>query len=128
MVGEAESGAKKLLSRWKIARRPTVDETALYEKWTRGWGFTHESIVSVCMSMTFAANRSFKALDTILDNYRQKGAITPEEIDTIMKRDDVRREFIRMVFSRASIQSSPRASQREQISRFLDVWNMIDFL
>lgn len=124
MVGEAESGAKKLLSRWKIARRPTVDETALYEKWTRGWGFTHESIVSVCMSMTFAANPSFKALDTILDNYRQKGAITPEEIDTIMKRDDVRKEFIRMVFSRASIQSSPRASQREQISRFLDVWNM----
>ncbi|MDO4568307.1 MAG: DnaD domain protein [Clostridia bacterium] len=122
--GDGAAGAKKLLARWGMSRRPTLDEQALYEKWTRGWGFTHESIVAVCMSMTFAANPSFKALDTILERYRQQGAVSAEDIDELMKREDGAKEFARMVFTRAGLASAPRASQREQLRRFTDAWRM----
>ena len=32
-------GAQKVLRQWGLRRAPTVDEEALYTKWSRDWGF-----------------------------------------------------------------------------------------
>ncbi len=119
-LDEIQGGAARILERWRKPRRPTEDELALYEKWTRAWGFTEEAILSSCSVMTATDNPNFKYLDRVLDAYRFQGSVTREAVERCIKEQDALVELGRMVFKRAGINRSPHKNEREQI----EIWHV----
>lgn len=115
-----KTGAAKLLKRWNIRRPVTEDELALYDKWTREWGFDEEGISAACSLMTNAQKPSFGYLDSILEDWRSEGAVDNERIRELQKRDDEIAELSREAFKRAGLKSKPTREQRLQV---LD-WNV----
>lgn len=45
---EIWDGTKKILRRLGKRNAPSEDQAALYRKWTREWGFTHEAVENAC--------------------------------------------------------------------------------
>lgn len=80
-IKEASSGVPRVLARLGITSRgPTQDETALYEKWTRDWGFTLEAVLTACAHTTAAREPSMKYLDRILERLYTDGDTTSRQI------------------------------------------------
>ncbi len=78
---EASSGVPRVLSRLGITSRgPTQDEAALFDKWTREWGFTLEAVLTACSHTTAAREPSMKYLDRILERLHDDGNITSRQI------------------------------------------------
>jgi len=78
---EVTSGVPRVLSRLGITNRgPTQDETALFEKWTREWGFTLEAVLTACSHTTAAREPSMKYLDRILERLHSDGDISSRQI------------------------------------------------
>ncbi len=124
-MGINSSAASRIAKRWRLSRRVTEDEERMYEKWTRGWGFTEESIDAICAAeVVKATNPSFAYLDRILDAYRHKGNISPEEVDNEQRRQTLLYELAREVFSRAGIKRSATQKQRDEIERWVETWHM----
>lgn len=121
---ETTGGAQKLLGHLRISRRATADELALYEKWTKGWGFDEESIFALCAQMTGAQRPSFKYLDTVLESYRRNGSVKPEDIDKYLKRRDAANELARLILKRAAVDRAPRGQEAEEVERWLNAWEM----
>lgn len=77
----AASGIVRVLKQLGITRRePTQDEADLYEKWTGGWGFTLDAILTACAHTTAAREPSMKYLDRILERLQAKGSTTSRKI------------------------------------------------
>ena len=114
------TGAAKILKRWNRRGLPTEDQIALYEKWTKGWGFDEESIALACEQMTSADKPSFKYLDSVLDAWRQNGYISKDSIRELGRQEDAIVELARRAFSRAGIK---RSATREDRLYFRD-WNI----
>lgn len=106
------SGAGLLLKRWHQKRPPTEDELALYEKWTKGWGFDEYAIDYACTKLTSAANPSFGYVDSILADWHRDGKVGEEKIKEMQKLDDSIREITRQALKRAGIKSSSNGEQR----------------
>jgi DNA replication protein DnaD len=78
---EAASGVPRVLARLGITGRgATQDEAALYEKWTRDWGFTLEAVLTACSHTTAAREPSMKYLDRILERLHDEGAVSSRQI------------------------------------------------
>ena len=78
---DSSSGVLRVLVRLGIASRgPTQDEAALYEKWTREWGFTLEAVLTACAHTTAAREPSMKYLDRILERLHADGDTTSRRI------------------------------------------------
>ncbi len=117
-------GAAAILKRLNKRRMPTEDELALYEKWTSGWGFEASSIELACAEMTAAGNPSFKYLDSVLDTWRQGGAINADAIAKMQKDDDRIYEVARDAFARAGIKRKPSAEDRLCVREWIVDWRI----
>lgn len=121
---ERSHGAQAVLARWKRPRAATEDELALYAKWRDEWGFTDEAILGACAELTGAEKPSFKYLDTVLDTYRIKGALTPEAAAAMRAQRDAAAELARLMLSRAGVERAPSASQKDDAELWRNKWHM----
>lgn len=121
---ELSGGASAILKRWRITRRPTEDELALYEKWTREWGFTDDAI-SIALSDVVAVDRpNFKYLDAILSSYHLSGSVSPEKMRELIREQDMIAELARSAFVRAGLKRNASVSDRRQFELWVHDWGM----
>ena len=111
---ELSGGASVILKRWRISRRPTEDELALYVKWTREWGFSEDAILLACTAAVSSDRPNFKYLDAILASYRESGGLTEEGMREAMREQDMLHELARQAFKRAGLKRTASARDREQ--------------
>ncbi len=85
----ASSGIVRVLQQLGISnRKPTKDESALFEKWTGEWGFTLEAILTACSHTTAAREPSMKYLDKILERLHSDGNTTSRKITESSKKNE----------------------------------------
>lgn len=118
------SGAAAVLKRWHRKRPPTEDEIALYEKWTKAWGFGEEALDLALSKMTSAENPSFAYLDGILSELQRSGSTDPGKLRELSRQDDAAAELARLAFSRAGLKRSPDREAREQFREWHFSWCM----
>jgi len=82
------SGLLHVLKRLGISRTATRDEAALFEKWTSGWGFTLDAIITACAATTSSREPSMKYLDRILYRLHSEGETTSRRISETAKDKD----------------------------------------
>ena len=111
---ELSGGAAVILKRWRISRRPTEDELALYNKWTREWGFSEDAILLACTGAVSSDRPNFKYLDAILAGYRESGGVSEERMREVMREQDRLFELARQAFKRAGLKRNASAKDREQ--------------
>ncbi len=72
-------GTKKVLRRLGKRNAPSQDQLALYQKWTRDWGFTPEAVEEACVEAA-RGDPNMGYLDGILSRLHQRmdGAARPE--------------------------------------------------
>ena len=90
------SGALRVIRRLDAgsSRLPTADEQALYEKWTREWGFTQDAVLLAMRDTTSSLKPSMKYLDAILKSYLEKGITTSTGIDACKRNRENRNELL----------------------------------
>lgn len=106
------SGAGRIYRRWNKSGTPTEDEIALYEKWTKEWGFDDAAIDLVLPRMTAASRVNFKYLDEILKELYLKGAVDEKALKEADRRSDTVAELSRNALKRAGIKSAPNKEQK----------------
>ena len=106
------NGAAAILRRWNRKGAPTEDQIALYEKWTKAWGFDDQSIDAALLRMTAADKPTFAYLDGILDEWHRKGSVSAESIRELQREDDMIAELARQAFARAGLKKRPSADDR----------------
>ena len=121
---ERISGATQILKRFRVSRQPTEDELALYDKWTKQWGFDNEAILMACSETTGAYKPSFAYLNSILETCRSNGASSSEAVHEYLKNQDRLYELARLIFERANIKRTPTKTEREQINMWVNSWHM----
>ena len=111
-------GATEVLLRWNKHRPPTVDEMALYEKWTQEWGFDEEAILAVCPQLVEVLTPSFAILNDRLEAMRDKQLSTADSIRTeeLQQLDD--RAFTKTVFARLGKVEAPSRTDVAQMAMF----------
>lgn len=125
---EMTGGAAMILKRWNKSRRPTVDELELYEKWTKGWGFTSEAILAACPAVTRAERPSFKYLDGILERLYREGTTESSAVARLLDTEDESADLARKVFSRMGMGRAARPLERAQLSGYLEAGLPMDVL
>ena len=113
-----QSGAARILKRWKQSRPATEDELALYEKWMKGWGIDEATLDYALSNMTSSSKPNFKYLDSIIEDLYRNGSIDEESIREKQKEDDLIRDLSLQALKRAGLRSNP---DREKIEQFR-VW------
>ena len=121
---ELSSGAAVILKRWRLSRRPTEDELALYEKWTGEWGFSAEAIDIALGEMTAVERPNFKYLDAVLASYRESGSITTDALREMQRRQDIIAELAHQAFVRAGLKRKSSASDRHQFDLWANEYGM----
>lgn len=116
------SGAARILKRWNRRSLPTEDQIALYEKWTKAWGFDDEGISLACEQMTAADKPSFKYLDSILASWHDNGAVDRAKIEEIGRRDDILTELARKSFAKAGVKRSATREDKLQFGEWRFDW------
>lgn len=122
--GSRKSGAEEILRAWNKRRKPTADELALYEKWTREWGFSPEAILATLPRITVTGGASFTYLDEQLELLRAGSKTEAEDIEKDDERMRQLRSFTLSVFERAGKAGMPSATQCEQLDAFLTGYGM----
>jgi len=118
------TGAAEILRAWHKRRKPTEDELALYEKWTKDWGFTRDAIMAALPRVTVTGGVSFTYLDEQLELLRSEKKTEAEDIATDDERMRRLRAFTLEVFSRAGKAGTPSSTQCEQLDAFLTGYGM----
>ena len=119
METELSSGAKAILTRWRISRRPTEDELELYRKWTEDWAMTHEEILAACPAMTAADKPTFAYLNGILETMRSGGGV-----HQYLSARNAAEEIARQMYIRAGIQGLPGRKEKDSVFTWLNSWHM----
>ena len=109
------SGAASILKRWNKGRPPTMDEIALYEKWTSDWGMDAAAVDYAMTQMTAAEKPTFKYLDGIMTALRENGNVDSERIRELSRKEDELKELVRRIFEAAGLKSRPQREQKELI-------------
>ncbi|MDO4493120.1 MAG: DnaD domain protein [Clostridia bacterium] len=117
-------GATAVLRAWNRRRRPTEDEMALYDKWTKDWGFTDDAVLAALPRLTVSGTPNFVYLDELLDRLRSEKLTGKEAIE--LNDEQTRREknFAKMLFDRAGKSEPATATQRAQIAMYLNDYKM----
>ncbi len=85
-------GAQRVLRQYGLRRAPTVDEEALYAKWSQQWGFSLDAILYACRETTKISQPNFAYLDKVLENLHRQQLSTRADIAGAAKaRTDVMR-------------------------------------
>lgn len=111
-------GAREVLLRWNKRRKPTVDEMALYEKWTNEWGFDEEAILAVCAELVSTGSPSFGALNDRLEEKKAKGRTDAAAIRAEHTGFEDDREFTKLVFARLGKVEHPSRTDIAQMAMF----------
>ena len=119
METELNSGAKAILNRWRISRRPTEDELELYRRWTEDWGMTHEEILAACPAMTAADKPTFAYLNGILETMRSGGGVRE-----YLSAQSAAEEIARQMYIRSGIQGMPTRKEKDSVITWLNSWHM----
>ncbi|MBQ3132018.1 MAG: DnaD domain protein [Clostridia bacterium] len=119
METELNSGAKAILNRWRISRRPTEDELELYRRWTEDWGMTHEEILAACPATTAADKPTFAYLNGILETMRSGGGVRE-----YLSAQNAAEEIARQMYIRSGIQGMPTRKEKDSVFTWLNSWHM----
>lgn len=65
-------GSREVLRQFSLYREPSKAEMNLYRKWIAEWKYTKEAIIAACDETTNSKQPSFKYLDGILRDKREK--------------------------------------------------------
>lgn len=65
-------GSRDVLRQFSLFREPTQPEMNLYRKWLGEWGFAPDAILAACADTTSGKQPSFKYLDALLKDRREK--------------------------------------------------------
>lgn len=121
-------GAAAVLKRFGKSRRPTQDELALYEKWTRNLGFTPEAVLAACAATTSAGDPSFKYLDTILRSFHQNGSVTEQAVLTELGAKESDALLARQVFEALGLARAASLAERAQLQAYIHDGLPVDVL
>ena len=122
---ESMTGAAVILKRWRISRRPTEDESELYRKWTKDWGFSDEAIDLACREVVSSDRPTFKYLDAILESYHDSGSVTAEMVQQLSHEQDLIAELTHQILVRAGLASRrSTVEQRQQVELWYKQWCM----
>ena len=91
---EAYTGIRKILKMLGKKYFPSEAQVALYRKWNKEWGFSHEAIEAAA-ELTAKGDPSTGYLDGILGSLRKDGAMTPEQIRRSTLKTDAFREVLK---------------------------------
>ncbi len=117
-------GATEILQQWNRRRKPTVDEMAFYDKWTREWGFSRDAILAVLPRLTVSGTPNFVYLDEQLALLREQGKTALPEIRSDDRKGIQEKDFAKLLFSRMGKIEPATKTQRAQISMYLDEYQM----
>ncbi len=114
---------QKVLSHIGIYRAPTVDENALYDKWTKEWGFTHEAVISACKETTKIQKPNLAYVDRVLLALYEQGITAPEAILAHFSERETLGAKLREVLLALGIKSaSPTQKQNILYARWTREW------
>ncbi|MBP5726655.1 MAG: DnaD domain protein, partial [Clostridia bacterium] len=95
---KAYAGIKKILKKMGKRYLPSEAQVALYRKWTREWGFSHEA-VEAALELTAKGDPSLGYLDGILNSLKQENPdaaeMTPDTIRHSARRAEGLREVLK---------------------------------
>lgn len=117
-------GASEILRQWNKRRKPTKNETELYDKWIHEWGFSPEAVLATLPKLTVSGTPNFVYLDELLDSLRQKGQLSKPEIEQADAKAAGETAFAKLVFERAGKYEPASPTQRAQISMYLKDYGM----
>ncbi len=121
---EYASGAQEIVNRFKLGRRATLDEMAMYEAWVKKRNISPEVIMAACAELTGAQNPSFKYLDTVLSTYQLNDASSREGLAQYEHSRDAVSLLAQEMLKRAGIKRAATQKQREQVERYKDVMHI----
>lgn len=111
-------GAAEVLRRWNKRRPPTVDEMALYDRWTNELGFDAETILAAASRMTDVASPTFAILSDRLSEMKENSVTNVEAMDAAEEKQSADREFARLVYARLGKIGAPDRTTIAQLSMF----------
>ena len=97
---------------------------ALYDKWTREWGFTDAAILAALPRLTVTGSPNFTYLDELLDAMRRQQLTGEEQIEADDAQAAAERAFARLLFERAGKVEVATRTQRAQIALYLHDFGM----
>ena len=111
-------GAAEVLRRWNKRRPPTVDEMALYDRWTNELGFDAETILAAAARMTDVASPTFAILSDRLTEMKHNRITDLHTMEAAEEQLGADREFARQVFARLGKIGTPDKTTVAQLSMF----------
>lgn len=81
-------GSRDVLRQFSLFREPTQPEMNLYRKWMVDWGYEPAAILAACEDTTNGKQPSFKYLDGVLKDKREKIAAKKITAQALEKADD----------------------------------------
>lgn len=113
-------GAAEVLRRWNKRRPPTVDEMALYDRWTNALGFDAETILAAAARMTDVASPTFAILNDRLSEWKERKVTDVAGLESAEEAAAADREFARQVFARLGKIGAPDKTTVAQLGMFRD--------
>ena len=116
----AASGVLKVLKQLGLSsRKPTRDESALFEKWTGEWGFTLSAILTACSHTTAAREPCMKYLDSILQRLMQTGNMTSRKIsESKQASEGVNKDIQEIMHIIGEKSMSPNAAHKQMYQKW----------
>lgn len=111
-------GAAEVLRRWNKRRPPTVDEMALYDRWTNELGFDAETILAAAARMTDVASPTFAILSDRLTEMKENRITDLNSMEAAEERQSAERAFAREVYARLGKIGAPDKTTVAQLSMF----------
>lgn len=117
-------GANAILKAWHLRRPPTEDEMARYNRWTKDWGFTSDTIEKVLPRMSQTAAPSFEKLDGMLKELFEADKKTAAAILRDDAEQGAKQAFAEAIFRRAGKAERPTRSQSNQLAMYVNDFSM----
>lgn len=117
-------GAAEVLRRWNKRRPPTVDEMAMYDRWTNELGFDAETVLAVCARMTDVASPTFAILDDRLSELKDRKVTDVAQMALADEKNALDREFARLVYARLGKIGAPDKTTVAQLRMFREEKNI----
>jgi hypothetical protein len=111
-------GASEVLRRWNKRRPPTVDEMALYDRWTNELGFDAEAVLAAAARMTDVASPTFAILSDRLNELKERRVTDVAGLAAEDEKNARDREFARMVYARLGKIGAPDKTTIAQLKMF----------
>lgn len=117
-------GLSEVLFELGIKSTPNKTNKDIYDKWINEWGFEHEAILLACSQCMLEGNKTVKALDNKLKDYKDKGMLTAQMIKMQMKQKDLLEEDLKIVYERAGLDTNISPSALTLYSKWATLWKL----